>query len=175
MPGTVTGSTVQWFAGGRIYYSWATSAHEVHGLILNKYLSLGSVNSFVGYPLSDEVAVTGGRASQFQGANIYYSGATGAHEVHGAILSTYLRLGGTGSRLGLPTSDEHRVTGGRRSNFSTAPSPGTQPPARSSSPTPDRRSPPSRRPFTSANRADRPLHRQRRPRTTGAEGRRVRC
>jgi uncharacterized protein with LGFP repeats len=117
MPGTVTGSTVQWFAGGRIYYSWATSAHEVHGLILNKYLSLGSVNSFVGYPLSDEVAVTGGRASQFQGANIYYSGATGTHETHGLILSKYLSLGGAGSFLRLPLSDEVAVTGGRASQF----------------------------------------------------------
>ncbi|WP_051942910.1 polysaccharide deacetylase family protein [Streptacidiphilus rugosus] len=117
MPGTVTGSAIQWFAGGRVYYSWATGAHEVNGAILGKFVSLGSVNGFVGYPRSDETAVTGGRASQFQGANIYWSGATGAHEVNGAILGTYLSLGGTASRLGLPTSDEHSVTGGRGSDF----------------------------------------------------------
>jgi peptidoglycan/xylan/chitin deacetylase (PgdA/CDA1 family) len=117
MPGTVAGSAIQWFTGGRVYWTPATGAHEVNGAILGKYLALGSVNGFLGYPRSDEVSVTGGRASQFQGANIYWGGATGAHEVNGAILGKYLSLGGSGSRLGLPTSDEFSVTGGRRSTF----------------------------------------------------------
>ena len=117
LPGTVTGAAIQWFAGGRIYYSWNTSAHEVHGAILSKYLSLGSVNGFVGYPRSDETSVTGGRASQFQGANIYWSSSTGAHETHGVILSKYLSLGGASSFLKLPLSDEVGVTGGRASQF----------------------------------------------------------
>lgn len=58
-----------------------------------------------------------GRASQFQGGNVYWSATTGAHEVHGAILSRYLALGGTAGRLGLPVSDEYPVPGGRRSDF----------------------------------------------------------
>ncbi|WP_110336506.1 LGFP repeat-containing protein [Prauserella flavalba] len=37
--------------------------------------------------------------------------------MHGTILSEYIRLGGTGSRLGLPVSDEFAVAEGHRSNF----------------------------------------------------------
>ena len=92
-------------------------AHEVHGAILRKFSSLGGVSSFLRFPLSDETGVTGGRASQFQGGTIYWSSSTSAHEVHGAILRRYLSLGGTGSRLGLPVTDEFSVPVGRRSDF----------------------------------------------------------
>ncbi|HEX7743854.1 MAG TPA: polysaccharide deacetylase family protein [Micromonosporaceae bacterium] len=105
------------FQYGSIFWTSATGAHEAHGAIRTKWASLGWERGFLGYPLSDEVAVTGGRASQFQGGNVYWSATAGAHEVHGAILARYLSLGGTGSRLGLPVSDEYVVSGGRRSNF----------------------------------------------------------
>lgn len=105
------------FQGGSIYWSRASGAHEVHGSIRAKWAALGWERGFLRYPLSDEVAVTGGRASQFQGGNIYYSRATGAREVHGPILTRYLALGGTGSRLGLPLTDQFAVSGGARSNF----------------------------------------------------------
>jgi len=61
--------------------------------------------------------VVGGRASTFTGATIYWSAATGAREVHGAIRSAYLSYGGPGSPLALPTSDEQPVTGGRQNTF----------------------------------------------------------
>lgn len=114
---STTGTAVQWFQHGRIYWKSGLPTHFVAGAILTKYLSFGGVTSFLGFPLSDEVAVTGGRASQFQGGNVYWSGGTGAHEVHGAILAAYLKAGGTGSRLGLPVSDEFGTSTGRRSNF----------------------------------------------------------
>jgi peptidoglycan/xylan/chitin deacetylase (PgdA/CDA1 family) len=105
------------FQYGSIFWSGASGAHEVHGGIRAKWAELGWERGFLKYPISDEVSVTGGRASQFQGGNVYWSGASGAHEVHGAILTKYLSLGGTGSRLGLPTTDQYPVTGGARSNF----------------------------------------------------------
>ena len=105
------------FQGGSIYWTSATGAHEVHGGIRTKWASLSWERGFLGYPRSDEVAVTNGRASQFQGGNIYWSSTTGAHEVHGAILTRYLSLGGTGGRLGLPTTDVYAVSGGQRSDF----------------------------------------------------------
>jgi uncharacterized protein with LGFP repeats len=37
--------------------------------------------------------------------------------VYGAILGRYPQLGGTGSRLGLPASDEYTISTGRRSDF----------------------------------------------------------
>jgi len=113
----VGGGWYNHFQGGSIYWLSATGAHEVHGLIRSKWLALGSTAGFLGYPRSDEVAVTVGRASQFQGGNVYWSSGNGTHEVHGAILARYLSLGGTGSRLGPPVSDEYAVAAGRRSNF----------------------------------------------------------
>ncbi|MFI1169241.1 polysaccharide deacetylase family protein [Streptomyces sp. NPDC020801] len=117
MQASTTGTAVQWFEHGRIYWKSGLPVHWVAGGILTKFLSFGGVTSFLGFPLSDEVAVTGGRASQFQGGNVYWSSGTGAHEVHGAILTKYLSLGGSGSRLGLPVSDEFGISAGRRSNF----------------------------------------------------------
>ncbi len=71
------------FQGGSIYWTRATGAHEVHGAIRAKWASLGWERGFLRYPLSDETAVTGGRASQFQGGNIYWSAATGARGARG--------------------------------------------------------------------------------------------
>lgn len=169
---STAGTAVQWFRNGRMYWHPATGAHEVHGAIAGRYVGLGSVTSFLGfpvtdetgtpdgtgrfnhfagdgsiywtpgtgaqvvrgairakwaslgwergflgYPVTDEVAVPGGRASSFRGGGVYWSGATGAHEVHGAILGRYLALGGPGGVLRLPVSDEYPVAGGRRSDF----------------------------------------------------------
>jgi uncharacterized protein with LGFP repeats len=105
------------FQGGSIYWLPATGAHEVHGTIRTKWIALGAEAGLLGYPQSDEVAVSVGRASRFQYGNVYWNKTNGAHEVHGKILARYLALGGTGSRLGPPTSDEYAVSVGRRSNF----------------------------------------------------------
>ncbi len=113
------GSRMQTFHGGTIYWSPATGAHAVHGLILARYQALGGPGSFAGFPTSDEQAVVGGRASTFTGAAIYWSPGTGAHEVHGLIRAHYLALGGPGSFAGLPTSDETAVAGGGRASTFT--------------------------------------------------------
>ena len=53
----------------------------------------------------------------FQGGSVYWSPATGAHEVHGAIRDRWAELGWENSALGFPTSDEYGIDGGRRSDF----------------------------------------------------------
>jgi uncharacterized protein with LGFP repeats len=105
------------FQGGSIYWSAATGAHEVHGAILSKWISLGAERSFLGFPTSDEKAAVGGRFNTFQGGVIYWSPGTGAHEVHGAIYGTWAGMGWERSFLGFPTSDEYAYNGGRRSDF----------------------------------------------------------
>jgi len=111
------------FAGGIVDWSSATAAHEVHGAILSKYQALGGPGSFLGLPISDEHAVPGGRQSDFAGGIVDWSSATAAHEVHGAILSKYQALGGPGSTLGFPLSDEQNAPEGppnRQSEFQYA-------------------------------------------------------
>jgi hypothetical protein len=107
------------FEGGSIYWSPATGAHELHGLIRDEYKALGWEAGLLGYPTSDEVPTPDGvgRYNVFEGGSIYWSPATGAHEVHGLIRDKYKELGWEGGRLGYPTSDEVAVTEGRRSDF----------------------------------------------------------
>ena len=105
-------------SGAAIYFSPGTGAWEVHGWVRDLYSSLNGEQSFLGYPVSDETPLPGGGVlARFQGGHIYSSGATGAREVHGAILARYLELGGPSSSLGLPVSNEYSVPGGRRSDF----------------------------------------------------------
>ena len=70
------GGNVAAFVGGRMYYTVALGAHEVHGAILTEWGNLGGSAGGYGYPKSD-VRVTGGvstgRFTQFAGGNIYWS------------------------------------------------------------------------------------------------------
>lgn len=98
----------QHYVNGSIYYHPSTGAHEVHGLIRARWQSLGWERSFLGYPLTDETATPDGvgRYNHFQGGSIYWSPATGAWEVHGAIRGKYSNLGWERSFLGYPLTNE---------------------------------------------------------------------
>lgn len=115
----VTGGRVSEFSGGRIYWDAVHGSHAVYGAILGKYISAGGAAA-LGMPTADETSAEGVAAARlgvFSGARIYWSAATGANMVYGGILSRYLQAGGSGSQLGLATSDEFAIPGGRRSNF----------------------------------------------------------
>lgn len=98
------------FQNGSIYWHPLAGAHEVHGLIRAKWSGMGWERSFLGYPTTDETdgrnPQAAGRYNHFQGGSIYWTAATGAHEVHGAIRQRYLALGAEASFLGYPTTDE---------------------------------------------------------------------
>jgi hypothetical protein len=112
LDGGKAGSKVSRFRGGGIWWSAATGAKEVHGSILVKYLSLGGEGSFLGLPTTNEVNhAPGGKRSTFQGGVILWTPSTGAFEVHGSILDRYNALGGSGSFLGFPLSDETDTRG----------------------------------------------------------------
>src|SRR5664280_339945 len=96
------------FTGASIYWTPATGAHEVHGLIAAHYGALAGPTGLLGYPLTDETATPDGtgRFNHFTGGSIYWTPATGAHEVHGLIAAHYAELGGPTSLLGFPLTDE---------------------------------------------------------------------
>lgn len=62
---------VHHWTGGSIWWSPATGAHEVHGLILDRYLGVGA-EALLGYPVSDEeVSADGaGRVSRFERGSV---------------------------------------------------------------------------------------------------------
>jgi uncharacterized protein with LGFP repeats len=111
-------------SGSAIYDLSSLGAHEVHGCIYQKYLSLGGPTGVMGFPMSDEYAVAGGAANDFAGptcngapsGHIYYSTA-GAYMVKGCIAVAYLNDGGPGGALGFPLADERTITGGWESDF----------------------------------------------------------
>jgi hypothetical protein len=100
----------------RMYHrTGAPAAHEVHGAILAQFLATSGTNAW-GLPVGNEGSVRKGsqeigRRSQFERCTFYWSGQTGAHEVHGDIRRKYDELGGPASDLGFPTSDERDIPG----------------------------------------------------------------
>jgi uncharacterized protein with LGFP repeats len=110
-----------YFSGhGAIYWTGPTGAQSIHGAILDKWASMGWENSVVGFPTTDESGTPDGigRFNHFSlGGSVYWTPATQAHEVHGAIRDKWASLGWERSCLGYPVSDELAITGGRQSNF----------------------------------------------------------
>ncbi|MET7300359.1 arylsulfotransferase family protein [Embleya sp. NPDC005575] len=108
------------FQGGSIYWSQSTGSNEVHGSIRQKWADYGWERSFLGFPVTDELATPdgAGRYNHFQGGSIYWAPWTGTHEVHGKIRTTWENQGWERGRLGYPTSDEFTPRAGQRqSNF----------------------------------------------------------
>ena len=130
VPG-VAGTRMNTFQGGAIHRSPTTGAHAlyaVYGAIGAEYAATAYetdyygtvVQQILGAPTSDEMdvpGVAGARMNTFQGGAIYWSPATGAHVVYGAIGGLYNSMGGPTSYLGLPTSDEQGIPGGRETYF----------------------------------------------------------
>ncbi|MFI7116719.1 PQQ-dependent sugar dehydrogenase [Amycolatopsis sp. NPDC049868] len=63
--------------GGSIYWSMATDSHGVWGEIRKRWAALGWERSYLGYPTTDEMAVTGGRQNNFQGGYVFWSASNG--------------------------------------------------------------------------------------------------
>ncbi len=102
------------FQNGVIFSSPTTGAHTVSGLIRVAWERLGGERGPLGYPTSDELGTPDGRGrvNQFQNGAVYWSPATGAFEVRGAIEQSWERLGAA-TALGYPRTDELATPGGR--------------------------------------------------------------
>ncbi len=102
------------FAGGSIYWHPNTGAFEVHGLIREKWASLGWEKSPLGFPITDETATPdgAGRYNHFQGGSVYWSPATGAFEIHGPIRDKWSRLAWEAGLLGYPKTDVTKTPDG---------------------------------------------------------------
>lgn len=107
------------FQRGSIYWTAQTGAFEVHGLIRDRWSELGWEAGPLGYPISDEVRTPDGvgRYNVFTGGSVYWSPATGAHEVRGRIRDRWAQLGWEAGALGYPVTGEYDVPGGRASQF----------------------------------------------------------
>jgi uncharacterized protein with LGFP repeats len=93
------------FPGINVYYTPSTGAHEVYGLIRDRYLALGGHTGWIGLPTSGEVPARDGRMNSFVGANLYWSSTTSVHELHEAIRDAFVTRNGL-TLIGLPTTDQ---------------------------------------------------------------------
>ena len=112
---STTGGRSRTFTGGRIISSEDTGAHEVHGLILKKFLAGGGIKAH-GFPTADEKDVKGGQASTFTDARIYHISKGPTSVSRGAILARYLATGGPDD-YGLPATDVKKIKGGEYQGF----------------------------------------------------------
>jgi hypothetical protein len=98
---------LQGFANGWIYATPGRGAFEVFGEIAKRWSQLGWER--FGYPVTGEQSTPDGigRYNHFEdGRSIYWSPATGAHEIYGEIRFLWASLGWEQSFLGFPTSGE---------------------------------------------------------------------
>jgi hypothetical protein len=65
------------FQKGSIYYSPNTGAHEVYGVIRDKWASTGWEAGPLGYPTSGEYAVANGRQNDFEHGSITFDASSG--------------------------------------------------------------------------------------------------
>src|SRR5690606_21477142 len=74
----------------------------------DKYATLGGAGGFLGGPTTPELPCPDlvGAFRHYEHGSIYWSPATGAHEVHGEIKVLWSQLGWEAGELGYPTSDE---------------------------------------------------------------------
>lgn len=91
------------------FTSWFGSTRGLlRGAIAAKYDSIGGPSSSLGYVTSGEVCglTNGGCGQYFQNGLIYWSPATGASVLRGAILDKWRSVGFETGALGYPTTDE---------------------------------------------------------------------
>lgn len=107
------------FEGGSIYWSPATDAHQIEGLIFNKWAELGYEVGDLGYPTTDEATPPDGvgRFNHFENGSIYFHPAHGTHQITGKIREFWKNAGWETGKFGYPTSDPYNVDGGIRQDF----------------------------------------------------------
>ncbi|MDK3255190.1 DUF3152 domain-containing protein [Blastococcus capsensis] len=108
--------------GASIYWTAATGAHEVYGAIRGRWAETGWELGPLGYPVTGELGTPDGQGrfnhfSRPGGASIYWTAATGAHEVYGPIRTAWAETGWELGPLGYPTSGVQAVEGGSRVEF----------------------------------------------------------
>jgi len=109
---TDAGTCVQSFQKGQVVMGPSGRAFPVLGAIGTVYSAQNGASGWLGVPLLPEGCglVGGGCWQQFAGGSVYWSPASGAHFVRGAILGSWAAVGWENSSYGYPTSDESCTT-----------------------------------------------------------------
>lgn len=110
----------QEFEHGTAIWTAQNGVVFVKGAIRGAFLLDSSSNASFGYPITDEIAELGGVRQEFTKGTVYWSPATGASFITGAIRETYRLNGGSTSYLGYPLNSEITAPGRARHDFKNA-------------------------------------------------------
>jgi uncharacterized protein with LGFP repeats len=124
-PGVVpgpAGTTMGYYATGRIYCTPRIGPYAVTGDIASTYVDAGGPASPLGSPVAPAGALSAngvvGVLQEFQNGTMLSSAETGTFAVlHGPIRQAWGARGGTGGSLGWPTGPQVAVTGGISQQF----------------------------------------------------------
>jgi hypothetical protein len=108
------GGRVSHFQNGDIFWHPNYGAHEVRGLIHQRYLAVGGPGGFLGYPTTGETGVMDDQKKEVGAFNrfannaaIYWSAETGAWEVYGTIREAWeTDYKGVKGPLGFPIAEQ---------------------------------------------------------------------
>ena len=94
------------FTNGSIYWKPEHGAHYVKGSIRNLWARMGWEKSFLGYPVTDEIATPDpkgyGRFSHFEGGSIYWTPGLGAQVVPSDIFDRWATVSHERGQMGFP-------------------------------------------------------------------------
>ncbi|KAB1647021.1 family 16 glycosylhydrolase [Pseudoclavibacter sp. CFCC 14310] len=120
---SVRGGASQRFESATLFWDQESGrTFGTRGAIRQKYESAGWEQGELGFPSSDERALSGGASQSFRsGSQIHWSPSTGGHITKGAIQGIWAAQGWETGRLGYPTTDERDdpgTPGGKVQSFS---------------------------------------------------------
>ena len=105
------------FTWGHVVWTPWTGAQIVKGAVLDRWLTMGGVFSYLGAPRGEEVRIGRGVFQEFNGGLVYWTPQTGAQAVRGEILREYASTGWERGFLGFPVTSESHLQGGAFSTF----------------------------------------------------------
>jgi len=113
-----------------LHANGSSRSYAVHGMLLDRYLSLARAEngatrppSRLGWAAGDEKVIprnsygTSGLYGFFQNGALYGTEKYGTFWLIGEVLKTYQGLGGSGSFLGFPTRDQYLLNGAWAADF----------------------------------------------------------
>lgn len=108
------GGAVQEFQNGVAVRDADGDVRMVEGRIGAKYMDDGGpADSALGFPTSEEITVAGGRFTQFENGNIYWSASTGANIIrYGSIFDAWGEEGYERGDFGFPVADQRSIDAG---------------------------------------------------------------
>jgi uncharacterized protein with LGFP repeats len=114
----LTDGVSQSFEHGQIHWSQKSGAHVTGGGIQTYWSKSGWEKGDLGYPMGDELKISGGASQSFEGGTVFWNSKRAkAFMVRNDVRNIYRSLKWERGLLGLPTSEEKKLADGVSQSF----------------------------------------------------------